>query len=236
MDSAIATPPANGWAARPWVSHACRGQPSGEIGHDRRVPDAPAVSRLLPRDRDPALETVVAAFAVDPLLRWVWPEDQRYADCAVGFFGLLLDLRMELGEAWGADGTAAVAMWDPPGGLYLPVPEERWRSAQGAFTEVERGRWAAFEEVMAIPPDAGPHWYLGVLATAPDRQRRGLGRAVLAPMLASADRTRHPTYLETMSAANVAFYARLGFATVTEARPADGPQCWLLRRDPQETR
>jgi GNAT superfamily N-acetyltransferase len=200
-------------------------------------PPAPvAVRRLLPGEREAALATVVAAFASDPLLRWVWPVDDRYATVGPAFFGLLLDLRMEAGEAWGADGTAAVAMWDPPGGLYLPAREGRWAEVQEGFTAREREQWAEYDQTMAVPSEAGAHWYLGVLAADPARKRTGLGSAVVAPMLGAADRARLPAYLETASDVNLHFYARHGFTPVLEATlTGGGPTCWLLRRDPQET-
>lgn len=192
--------------------------------------------RRLPADlRDRALDTVLAAFATDPLLRWVWPDDERYDACGRGFFGLLLDLRLAAGEVWTADGGSAVAMWDPPGGLYLPTPDAVWTGVKTGFTEVERGRWATYESVMRLPQGMPPHWYLGVLATEPARQRGGLARAVVAPVLAAADRTGLATYLETASEDNLAVYGRLGFETVRDApMPDAGPTCWLMRRDPRE--
>lgn len=196
------------------------------------------IRRCLPEQREHALSSVIDAFAVDPLLRWVWPGDQRYATCAPGFFGVLLDLRLAAGEVWVADGGASVAMWDPPGGLYLVDPrqaDERWVEVQQHFSAVERGRWATYDEALRVPEDAAPHWYLGVLATRHDRQGTGLGRAVLTPILAAADRTQLTTYLETASDANLRFYGQLGFAPVREAEMPDGPLCWLLRRDPRET-
>lgn len=194
----------------------------------------PAVRRCPADLRDRVLETVVAAFATDPLLRWVWPEDQRYGGRARAFFGLLLDLRLEGGEVWVADEGAAVAMWDPPGGLYLPPAGDRWPAVQEQFSDVERNRWKIFESGMGIPDSAGPHWFLGVLATAPSRQRQGLGRKVVAPMLDATDRCRLPTYLETASERNVRFYRQLGFTATAEVELPDGPRCWLMRRDPQE--
>lgn len=68
------------------------------------------IGRCLPAQREHALSSVVDAFTVDPLLRWVWPADERYAVCAPAFFGLLLDLRLASGEVWVADGGNAVAM------------------------------------------------------------------------------------------------------------------------------
>ena len=52
------------------------------------------IQRCLPDQREHALSTVLDAFVVDPLLRWVWPSDERYAACATVFFGALLDLRL----------------------------------------------------------------------------------------------------------------------------------------------
>ena len=180
---------------------------------------------------------MVDAFVSDPLLRWVWPADERYAACARVFFGVLLDLRLAAGEVWVADGGDSVAMWNPPGGLYLPDPnqsDERWAEVQQDFSAAEKDRWAIYDEALRVPEEAGPHWYLGVLATRRARQGTGLGRAVLAPMLAAADRTHLATYLETASDANLRFYGQLGFAPVREAEMPGGPLCWLLRRDPRE--
>jgi GNAT superfamily N-acetyltransferase len=191
------------------------------------------VRRCLPAQRENALSSVVDAFAIDPLLRWVWPADDRYAACAAAFFGLLLDLRMAAGEVWVADGGDAVAMWDPPGGLYLRTPDERWAEVHAGFSDVEVERWKTYDETLRVPEDAAPYWYLGVLATRRARQGTGLGRAVLAPILAAADRGHVATYLETASDANLRFYGQLGFAPVREAEMPDGPLCWLLRRDPR---
>lgn len=195
----------------------------------------PGVRRLALSERDRALAAVVAAFVRDPLLRWVWPPDERYAGCAPSFFGLLLDLRLGGGEVWAADGGAAVAMWDPPGGLYATPAQDPWPGLHATFDQPERDRWAAFDAAMAVPAGVPPYWYLGVLATDPAHQGRGLGSAVLGPVLAAADRTGTAAYLETMSEANVGFYARLGFAVDREVDLSEGgPRCWLLRREPQK--
>jgi hypothetical protein len=216
--------------------------------HDRSVPDVPGVPeqpdqpdqpdqpsdvrRLEPAERETALTSTVAAFATDPLLRWVWPSDERYRACAPGFFGLLLDLRRSGGEVWAARGGAAVAMWDPPGGLYVMPPVDPWPALQGSFEPRERECWATYERKVG-ERETAPHWYLGVLATDPARQGGGLAAAVVAPVLAACDRTGVPAWLETASAGNVAYYARFGFLPVREVDlPDGGPQCWLLRREP----
>ena len=191
------------------------------------------VRRLEPAEREHALTTVVAAFATDPLLRWVWADEERYDACAPGFFGVLLDLRRAGGEVWAAGGGAAVAMWDPPGGLLTRPSVDPWPALQETFTADERAKWAIYERLLG---DRGLdlHWYLGVLATDPVHQRRGLAAAAVAPVLAAADRTRTPAYLETASEANMTYYRRFGFAVEREAdMPDGGPRCWLLRPEPK---
>jgi GNAT superfamily N-acetyltransferase len=189
------------------------------------------VRRLGPDLRERAVTAVVAAFATDPVLRWVWPEDERYDVCAPDFFRLLVDLRTRAGEVWVAGDGASVAMWDPPGGLYLPTAEGVWAAARSGFRQEERDRWTTYDTLMAVPGDAGPHWYLGVLATDPAAQGRGLGRAVLGPVLAAADRTGLPCYLETATESNVRFYEGSGFRPVMDVVMPEGPRVWLMRRD-----
>jgi ribosomal protein S18 acetylase RimI-like enzyme len=195
-----------------------------------RLPD---VRRLEPAEREDAIATVVAAFATDPLLRWVWADDERYERCAPAMFSLLVDLRRAGGEAWAADGGAAVALWEPPGGLIVTPATDPWPAVQEAYLPEEKARWETYDRALAVPADAAPYWYLGVLATHPERQRRGLARAVVAPVLAAATRARAAAYLETASEVNVGFYRSLGFVVEREAvLPDGGPVCWLMRRDP----
>jgi GNAT superfamily N-acetyltransferase len=79
-----------------------------------------------------------------------------------------------------------------------------------------------------------PHWYLEVLGTDPSMQGRGVGAAVLAPVLERCDRDGLPAYLESSKAENVPWYERHGFAVVAELRARAGaPPSWTMRRDPR---
>src|SRR5262249_19063243 len=84
---------------------------------------------------------------------------------------------------------------------------------------------------------AGPHWYLNGLGVAPEAQRHGSGSARLAAMGARLDRARLPAYLDTGTAANVAFSERRGFVLTAAARdPAAGLHVRGPRRDPRGRR
>jgi GNAT superfamily N-acetyltransferase len=75
-----------------------------------------------------------------------------------------------------------------------------------------------------------PHWYLAVLGTDPRRQHRGVGSALLAPILARCDADRVPAYLESSKRTNVPFYERHGFRVVGELAIQGGPVIWRMLR------
>jgi ribosomal protein S18 acetylase RimI-like enzyme len=92
---------------------------------------------------------------------------------------------------------------------------------------------AAAESLLASLRPPSPHLYLGAVGTRPDCQQHGHGSRVLQPVLELADRQRTDVYLETSAAANVAFYAALGFRISGEAdAPGGGPHVWAMLRSP----
>ena len=87
-----------------------------------------------------------------------------------------------------------------------------------------------FEEAVASAAPAPPFWYLGVLATDPDRQGRGLATSVIAPGIAAADSEGWDCWLETSKPANKAFYERRGFTRSVPVVDAVIPSTWWLCR------
>ena len=69
--------------------------------------------------------------------------------------------------------------------------------------------------VAAHRPDE-PHWYLQLLATHPDWQRRGLGAQLMEVAFEQADSAGEPCYLETERPELVAYYRRYGFEVRSE--------------------
>lgn len=199
----------------------------------------PPIARLATRDdREVAVLSIVRAFAADPLVRWFFPDDETYVQRASTFFGLLFDGRVDDGNVYVAGDGAAVSMWDPPGGGSIAQAEldRRWDSEfEPGAGPGERERLEAYEEAAnaMMPPETS--WYLGVLATDPDRRRRGLASAVIAPVLERADREGLVAFLETGANENLEFYARAGFEVAEEVVLPDGPTLWGLRRSPRST-
>jgi GNAT superfamily N-acetyltransferase len=61
-------------------------------------------------------------------------------------------------------------------------------------------------------PKSPAHWYLHYLGVEPRRQGRGLGGALLRPVLGSCDSERVPAHLEASTDRNRRLYERHGFA------------------------
>jgi GNAT superfamily N-acetyltransferase len=177
--------------------------------------------------------SIVRAFVADPLVRWFFPDDETYVQRASTFFGLLFDGRVDDGNVHVADDGAAVSMWDPPGGGSIAQVDldRRWDDEfEPGAGPGERERLEAYEEAADAMMPQGACWYLGVLATDPDRRRQGLASAAIAPVLERADRDHLAAYLETGAAENLAFYARAGFEVTDEVVLPAGPTVWGLQR------
>jgi GNAT superfamily N-acetyltransferase len=78
------------------------------------------------------------------------------------------------------------------------------------FPRASQGLFQGFATLEHFHP-GDPHWYLAFVGIEPTIQSRGVGRALLSPVLETADRTTTLCYLETPFPRTHAFYERLGF-------------------------
>jgi GNAT superfamily N-acetyltransferase len=143
-------------------------------------------------------------------------------------------------EVWVLEDAAAVAMWIPA--VDRSVPSRAALAEVARCVEVVVGDHLpaveAVESVLRERRPSEPHWFLATMGTRPERQRQGLGTAVLAPVLEELDRIGVPACLETSSTGNVAFYSTLGFEPVAhlDQLPADAPGTWVMWRAPARRR
>jgi GNAT superfamily N-acetyltransferase len=78
-----------------------------------------------------------------------------------------------------------------------------------------------------------PHWYLNILGTAKEHQGKGIGSALLQPILTKCDEEGIPAYLESSKDSNIPFYNRHGFEVTGEVAVKNGPTVWPMWRDPR---
>jgi GNAT superfamily N-acetyltransferase len=191
------------------------------------------IRKASPDDRAAVVTSVVAAFAGDPA--WEFLLGNEYERLAGEFAGALFDLRVAGETVWVSEDLAAVAMWDPPdqGDAVPGYAAGVWGRYRASAGEEAFERLARYNDALdGVAPAEPGYWYLGVLATHPDRQREGLASAVLAPILDEADRLGLTCCLETSTAGNRRFYERRGFTEATDVVVAGGPPTWWLRRSP----
>ncbi|TCB93381.1 GNAT family N-acetyltransferase [Micromonospora zingiberis] len=191
------------------------------------------VTIATPADRPQVIGGLVAAFAQDPVLRYLFPAPEDYPRFAAAFFGKLFDKRVGLGTIWTIGPGASTAMWEPPSGGDSSSAEDL--DAQSPAEDLDAqlpadvlARTRAYDRAVHAALPAAPFWYLGVLGTHPDSAGRQLGRAVMTAGLRRAAAEGLPAILETSNPANVEFYRRAGWQVV---RTVDEPlPIWIMRQ------
>lgn len=192
----------------------------------------------------PAIRTVLArAYHPNPLITWVFPDEDTRDDSCAAWLGPSLERYLTSGAVHVVedDGeVVAAAAWWPAG-----VPRAASATRSGTTgTTVAAGRGDTLPSSAGVlaalvgPQRAhkvrtalgssaplfpsGPSAYLNYLAVAPERQREGFGAALVRHGLRLLTEAGHGAHLGTTDPGNVGFYTALGFRSVG-AVPLDVP-------------
>ncbi len=189
-----------------------------------------------------AYEVMGRAFRDDQLLKYLIPEDAKRARLAPSFVGKVVRYCLSYGEVYTTPALDGVACWLPPGHS-SPTFARMLRT--GLLMEPLRFGWAGFRRFMdmvsytekvhkrAAP---GPHWYLWGLGVEPSEQGKGIGGALMRPILARAEADGFPCYLETQNERNLPFYERHGFEVASDGEvPRRGLRVWAMVRGPHSS-
>ena len=194
---------------------------------------------------DPGREVegcLARAFYPDPLFGFFAPHRRREYDLLPDVFRAFMADAAPFGRIWTAVTGGEVprvigaAVWLPPGTMPRP-----WR--RELMMQIRLGRLLLrgqhlsiglrlLSAVDGVHPDE-PHWYLAFLGTDPVMQGRGVGSALLQPVLAEADETAVSCYLETQKEENLAFYGRHGFEVQRTVSIPGSPTVWCMSRRPR---
>jgi GNAT superfamily N-acetyltransferase len=173
----------------------------------------------------PAISDVwVDAFAADPYLRWIEPDDQRWPAFGGAWMTFIVELAFERGHTYLDDSADVAVAWIPPD-LSLVGPDDLARGraiiaehagenrAEEALATIVRARGHAVEDA---------HWTLQYIGVRPGRAGAGVGAAAVAPLLGVCDAEALPCGLVSTNRRNVSFYERLGFRVDAEVETPDG--------------
>ena len=195
------------------------------------------VATLAPANAASAAAVLARALHCDPMMVYLLPDPDRRARLLPRFLGALQRYCLRYGTVMVEQGLSGVACWLPPGATEVSVGRMARTGMLSAAAPLGIGglrRLLTLTSAMERDHHRGmrePHWYLWLLGTEPSQVRRGIGGALLRPVLARADAEQVPCYLETHSERNLRFYAGHGFAPHVEG-VAGGVRYWGLRRLP----
>ncbi|MFN2617086.1 MAG: GNAT family N-acetyltransferase [Thermoleophilaceae bacterium] len=181
-------------------------------------------------------QALARAFQDDPVFEWMFPDEvERTRRSERGFAFYLRKVYLPHDECYTTDGVLGGALWMPPETWHLgPIAQLRLLPGMiaalgGRLPRVMR----ALATIESNHPKE-PHWYLPFVGVEPEAQGRGVGTALMRPILERCDGERMPAYLEATTPRNRTCYERQGFEVTEEIHfPKDGPPAWRMWREPR---
>jgi hypothetical protein len=204
--------------SRPW--------PLGRRFAKQTLADAPRLAQAL-----------ASAFQDDPVIAWVFPDQQRRRAVLAAFMEFRLrKLAFPHDQVWMTAGGAAAAVWLPPPG--------RWQLSRPPAAAAAAASGPVFWSADRLGVGwARPHGGAASLRSAslvsvhPGHRAGGAGARVgLGPAgsgAARVDANGMPAYLESSTERNLALYGRHGFEVTSEVAIPGGPKIWPMWREPQ---
>lgn len=174
-------------------------------------------------------------FYPDPVLVWLVPEGEPRRRFLRGLFHASFEDSLQTGElriAEDDDGVCGVAVWYPPGRARHP----HGRAMDDALAVLDVAaldRLATLGQATSRHAPADPHFYLWLMAVAPDRRGAGIGGSLLAAVLEICDKRQTLAYLEATRPENRRLYERHGFLAIGEVPLPEGPTKTPMVRTPR---
>jgi ribosomal protein S18 acetylase RimI-like enzyme len=199
-------------------------------------PGLPVVRRATAADVDSMAAQLAKTFWDDPVTSHIFRREATRDAALRAYFATQMRADyLPFGGCYTTDGYAGSAIWAPAGkplhtGLgavltMMPVVPYVWRRLPTTLR--------LLNVIESMHPKE-PHWYLASLGTAVELQGKGIGGALMRPVLAHCDAVGLPCYLESSKERNVPFYRRHGFEVVREVPlPNHGPSVWTMWREPR---
>lgn len=180
-------------------------------------------------DKVAAVDTVVLAFAADPVARWCWPDAHQYLTAMPKFATAFGGGAFAHGTAHCTEDHAGAALWLPP---YVQLDEDKvGQIVEETSSPAMRGDLFTMLEQMGRFHPHEPHWYLPLIGVDPAHQGKGYGSALLTHALRQCDLDQVPAYLESTNPRNVPLYERHGFEVVGQIQVGSSPPLVpMLRR------
>lgn len=168
-----------------------------------------------------AAHVLAKSFYTYPMFKFYFPDPKRRTRYLPWYFRNVLRCARRYGDVFTTRDVDGVIFSLPPKHTKLST----WQYIQNGFflTPFLMG-WRNYRRSMQCERFVAdthaqlmfdrPHFYLWGLAVDPDKKAKGIGTALLRPVLQKADAEKLPVYLETHDEKNVAYYQRFGFELI----------------------
>jgi len=198
-------------------------------------PALPVVRRATKGDVTAMAAQLARTFLDDPVSSHIFRNEARREAALRAFFRTQMQADyLPFGGCYTTEGYSGSAIWAPAG-----KPLQTGLSGILALWPVlpyvasNLGTTMRLLSLLETKHPRQPHWYLATLGTAVEQQGKGVGAALLRPVLEHCDAEGIPCYLESSKERNLPFYRRHGFEVVEEVPlPDDGPALWTMWREP----
>lgn len=198
--------------------------------------EKPRVRQAAEADHEAAAEALALAFAEDPAWAHLLPDPATRAERLLDYFMAdIANLVPEYRQVWIVEDGSAAAIWARPGAWRVPMLRELRLGRQMAAVFGRLLPLALWTQLRLERhhPKGPEHWYLHYLGVEPRHQGRGLGGALMTPVLERCDREGTAAYLESSTERSRVLYERNGFAlTGTFDMPRSGPPIREMWRGP----
>jgi hypothetical protein len=185
-------------------------------------------------------DVLMRSFYNDPGVTYIFPDpDTRRAVLSWFFTAVAIRTSRLCGEIYTTANVEGGALWIRPGveltighAVRTEMLSFRFKLDRSSLT-----RWITvnryLESVRTRIADK-LHWYLLALVTDSPIKARAIRRALMAPVLATADWDLRSCYAETFQESDLPFYEESGFQIAGAGQiPNGGPNFWTLIRPPR---
>jgi len=199
------------------------------------------VTELSSHQLKAAASLLAAAFFNYPMFTFYFPDPQRRARYLPWYLRNVLNCAFRYGDVYTTPEVSGVIFTLPPGHTKISL----WEYVQNGFllTPLLLGL-QNYKRSMDCEDFVGrtqtrlmqdrPHYYLWGLAVDPARKSKGIGTALMQPVLEKADADKMPIYLETHDERNASYYQRHSFDLIhTVNIPKYDLPIWCMLREPR---
>ncbi|PKN53228.1 MAG: hypothetical protein CVU55_03185 [Deltaproteobacteria bacterium HGW-Deltaproteobacteria-13] len=176
------------------------------------------------------------AFDDDPFINWLVRKDNKRAPGMERMFHIsLTDLSLRHNNVFTTKDLTGGALWYPPGTSEISFARQLTFAHKMipvvGWTGLLRLAWAM--EQIGRRHSKERYYYLQFLGVIPEARGKGMGAALLKPVMDICDREKCGALLENSKEENITFYRRFGFNVIGKFLPGIGsPPLWTMWRSP----